>query len=164
MCFAHSAEYITNVHLLLSTDPDQRLPFLLQVQNSLQGRRPQTMSQHQKEVRWQKQSKEQKPFISNDTMILGFLNYGKMHAYVNICNIFKQTRSNHFPSLWCMYMLMGWCIMCLCSSVRVDVVICLSTTVRNDTLQEVKEQRVSVKCRKQLRVEEVEMVCLLTEE
>ena len=41
---------------------------------------------------------------------------------------------------------------------RVDVVICLSTTVRNDTLQEAKEQRVSVKCRKQLRVEEVEMV------
>lgn len=41
---------------------------------------------------------------------------------------------------------------------RVDVVICLSTTVRNDTLQDAKEQRVSVKCRKQLRVEEVEMV------
>ncbi|KAF3855356.1 hypothetical protein F7725_023411, partial [Dissostichus mawsoni] len=40
----------------------------------------------------------------------------------------------------------------------VDVVICLSTTVRNDTLQDVKEQRVSIKCRKQLRVEEVEMV------
>ncbi|KAJ4935292.1 hypothetical protein JOQ06_016828 [Pogonophryne albipinna] len=39
----------------------------------------------------------------------------------------------------------------------VDVVICLSTTVRNDTLQDVKEQRVSIKCRKQLRVEEVEM-------
>lgn len=35
---------------------------------------------------------------------------------------------------------------------------CLSSMVRNDTLQEVKEQRVSVKCRKQLRVEEVEMV------
>lgn len=45
--------------------------------------------------------------------------------------------------------------------VRVDVVICLSTMVRNDTLQEAKEQRVSVKCRKQLRVEEVEMVRLL---
>lgn len=45
---------------------------------------------------------------------------------------------------------------------RVDVVICLSTTVRNDTLQDAKEQRVSVKCRKQLRVEEVEMVCSLT--
>lgn len=41
---------------------------------------------------------------------------------------------------------------------RVDVVICLSTTVRNDTLQEVKEHRVSLKCRKQLRVEELEMV------
>lgn len=40
--------------------------------------------------------------------------------------------------------------------------ICLSTTVRNDTLQDAKEQRVSVKCRKQLRVEEVEMVCSLT--
>lgn len=45
--------------------------------------------------------------------------------------------------------------------VRVDVVMCLSTMVRNDTLQEVKDQRVSVKCRKQLRVEEVEMVGLL---
>lgn len=45
--------------------------------------------------------------------------------------------------------------------VRVDVVICLSTMVRNDTLQEAKEHRVSVKCRKQLRVEEVEMVRLL---
>ena len=43
---------------------------------------------------------------------------------------------------------------------RVDVVICLSTTVRNDTLQEVKEHRVSLKCRKQLRVEELEMVML----
>uniref|UniRef100_A0A669EM49 Golgi apparatus protein 1 n=1 Tax=Oreochromis niloticus TaxID=8128 RepID=A0A669EM49_ORENI len=41
--------------------------------------------------------------------------------------------------------------------IEVDVVICLSTTVRNDTLQDAKEQRVSVKCRKQLRVEEVEM-------
>lgn len=41
---------------------------------------------------------------------------------------------------------------------RVDVVICLSTTVRNDTLQEAKEHRVSLKCRKQLRVEELEMV------
>ena len=41
---------------------------------------------------------------------------------------------------------------------RVDVMICLSTTVRNDTLQEVKEHRVSLKCRKQLRVEELEMV------
>lgn len=39
--------------------------------------------------------------------------------------------------------------------------ICLSTTVRNDTLQDAKEQRVSVKCRKQLRVEEVEMVGVL---
>lgn len=36
--------------------------------------------------------------------------------------------------------------------------ICLSTTVRNDTLQEAKEHRVSLKCRKQLRVEELEMV------
>ncbi|KAJ8343375.1 hypothetical protein SKAU_G00307040 [Synaphobranchus kaupii] len=47
----------------------------------------------------------------------------------------------------------------LCSTIKkkVDVVICLSTTVKNDTLQEVKEQRVSVKCRKQLRVEELEM-------
>lgn len=35
---------------------------------------------------------------------------------------------------------------------------CLSTTVRNDTLQDNKEQRVSIKCRKQLRVEELEMV------
>lgn len=43
---------------------------------------------------------------------------------------------------------------------RVDVVICLSTTVRNDTLQEAKEHRVSLKCRKQLRVEELEMVTL----
>lgn len=40
------------------------------------------------------------------------------------------------------------------------MVICLSTTVRNDTLQDAKEHRVSVKCRKQLRVEEVEMVSL----
>uniref|UniRef100_A0A8C3LZ86 Golgi apparatus protein 1 n=1 Tax=Chrysolophus pictus TaxID=9089 RepID=A0A8C3LZ86_CHRPC len=40
---------------------------------------------------------------------------------------------------------------------RVDVVICLSTTVRNDTLQDAKEHRVSLKCRKQLRVEELEM-------
>nr|XP_020449039.1 Golgi apparatus protein 1-like [Monopterus albus] len=48
----------------------------------------------------------------------------------------------------------------LCPNIKkkVDVVICLSTTVRNDTLQDVKEQRVSVGCRKQLRVEEVEMV------
>lgn len=38
------------------------------------------------------------------------------------------------------------------------MVICLSTTVRNDTLQDAKEQRVSLKCRKQLRVEELEMV------
>ncbi|KAI1904226.1 hypothetical protein AGOR_G00003490 [Albula goreensis] len=47
----------------------------------------------------------------------------------------------------------------LCPNIKkkVDVVICLSTTVRNDTLQDVKEQRVSVKCRKQLRVEELEM-------
>uniref|UniRef100_A0A8C7XUK0 Golgi apparatus protein 1 n=1 Tax=Oryzias sinensis TaxID=183150 RepID=A0A8C7XUK0_9TELE len=47
----------------------------------------------------------------------------------------------------------------LCPNIKkkVDVVICLSTTVRNDTLQDVKEHRVSVKCRKQLRVEEVEM-------
>ena len=49
-----------------------------------------------------------------------------------------------------------------CVCVRVDVVTCLSTMVRNDTLQEVKDQRVSVKCRKQLRVEEVEMVGLLS--
>ena len=53
---------------------------------------------------------------------------------------------------------------CLCAAQassflgRVDVVICLSTTVRNDTLQEAKEHRVSLKCRKQLRVEELEMV------
>ncbi|XP_029697019.1 Golgi apparatus protein 1 isoform X2 [Takifugu rubripes] len=47
----------------------------------------------------------------------------------------------------------------LCPNIKkkVDVVMCLSTMVRNDTLQEVKEQRVSLKCRKQLRVEEVEM-------
>ncbi|XP_077373958.1 Golgi apparatus protein 1-like isoform X1 [Festucalex cinctus] len=47
----------------------------------------------------------------------------------------------------------------LCPNIKkkVDVVMCLSTTVRNDTLQEGKEQRVTVKCRKQLRVEEVEM-------
>uniref|UniRef100_A0A4W3HCX1 Golgi apparatus protein 1 n=1 Tax=Callorhinchus milii TaxID=7868 RepID=A0A4W3HCX1_CALMI len=47
----------------------------------------------------------------------------------------------------------------LCPNIKkkVDVVICLSTTVRNDTLQDNKEQRVSVKCRKQLRVEELEM-------
>ncbi|CAG01086.1 unnamed protein product [Tetraodon nigroviridis] len=47
----------------------------------------------------------------------------------------------------------------LCPNIKkkVDVVMCLSTMVRNDTLQEVKDQRVSVKCRKQLRVEEVEM-------
>ncbi|XP_069511249.1 Golgi apparatus protein 1 isoform X2 [Ambystoma mexicanum] len=46
-----------------------------------------------------------------------------------------------------------------CSNIKkkVDVVICLSTTVRNDTLQEGKEQRISMKCRKQLRVEELEM-------
>lgn len=48
---------------------------------------------------------------------------------------------------------------CLCPPPpRVDVVICLSTTVRNDTLQEAREQRVALKCRKQLRVEELEMV------
>ncbi|XP_072527934.1 Golgi apparatus protein 1 isoform X2 [Salminus brasiliensis] len=47
----------------------------------------------------------------------------------------------------------------LCPNIKkkVDVVICLSTTVRNDTLQEVKDQRVSMKCRRQLRVEELEM-------
>ncbi|KAM9480784.1 Golgi apparatus protein 1b isoform 2-T2 [Clarias gariepinus] len=47
----------------------------------------------------------------------------------------------------------------LCPNIKrkSDVVICLSTTVRNDTLQDVKEQRVSLKCRKQLRVEELEM-------
>uniref|UniRef100_A0A8C0WDH2 Golgi apparatus protein 1 n=1 Tax=Castor canadensis TaxID=51338 RepID=A0A8C0WDH2_CASCN len=47
----------------------------------------------------------------------------------------------------------------LCPNIKkkVDVVICLSTTVRNDTLQEAKEHRVSLKCRKQLRVEELEM-------
>ncbi|KAK0142573.1 Golgi apparatus protein 1 [Merluccius polli] len=47
----------------------------------------------------------------------------------------------------------------LCPNIKkkVDVVLCLSTTVRNDTLQDVKEPRVSVKCRKQLRVEELEM-------
>ncbi|KAF7242801.1 Golgi apparatus protein 1 [Varanus komodoensis] len=48
----------------------------------------------------------------------------------------------------------------LCPNIKkkVDVVICLSTTVRNDTLQDAKEHRVSVKCRKQLRVEELEMI------
>uniref|UniRef100_A0A665WVE2 Golgi apparatus protein 1 n=1 Tax=Echeneis naucrates TaxID=173247 RepID=A0A665WVE2_ECHNA len=47
----------------------------------------------------------------------------------------------------------------LCPNIKkkVDVVICLSTTVKNDTLQDGKEQRVSLKCRKQLRVEELEM-------
>uniref|UniRef100_A0AAR2K8D6 Golgi apparatus protein 1 n=1 Tax=Pygocentrus nattereri TaxID=42514 RepID=A0AAR2K8D6_PYGNA len=47
----------------------------------------------------------------------------------------------------------------LCPNIKkkVDVVICLSTTVRNDTLQDVKDQRVSMKCRRQLRVEELEM-------
>ncbi|KAJ3592879.1 hypothetical protein NHX12_005217, partial [Muraenolepis orangiensis] len=47
----------------------------------------------------------------------------------------------------------------LCPNIKkkVDVVICLSTTVRNDTLQEGREQRVALKCRKQLRVEELEM-------
>ncbi|XP_053497217.1 Golgi apparatus protein 1 isoform X2 [Ictalurus furcatus] len=47
----------------------------------------------------------------------------------------------------------------LCPNIKkkVDVVICLSTMVRNDTLQEVKDQRVSMKCRRQLRVEELEM-------
>lgn len=30
--------------------------------------------------------------------------------------------------------------------------------MRNDTLQDAKEHRVSLKCRKQLRVEELEMV------
>ncbi|XP_012690177.2 Golgi apparatus protein 1b isoform X2 [Clupea harengus] len=47
----------------------------------------------------------------------------------------------------------------LCPNIKkkVDVVVCLSTTVRNDTLQDVKEQRVALKCRKQLRVEELEM-------
>ncbi|XP_061532924.1 Golgi apparatus protein 1 isoform X3 [Phycodurus eques] len=47
----------------------------------------------------------------------------------------------------------------LCPNIKkkVDVVTCLSSAVRNDTLQDAKEQRVSVKCRKQLRVEEVEM-------
>ncbi|XP_065147379.1 Golgi apparatus protein 1 isoform X1 [Paramisgurnus dabryanus] len=47
----------------------------------------------------------------------------------------------------------------LCPNIKkkVDVVVCLSTTVRNDTLQDAKEQRVSLKCRKQLRVEELEM-------
>ncbi|KAF4091873.1 hypothetical protein AMELA_G00041450 [Ameiurus melas] len=47
----------------------------------------------------------------------------------------------------------------LCPNIKKkgDVVFCLSTTVRNDTLQDVKEQRVSLKCRKQLRVEELEM-------
>ncbi|KAK3549021.1 hypothetical protein QTP70_025094 [Hemibagrus guttatus] len=47
----------------------------------------------------------------------------------------------------------------LCPNIKKkgDVVICLSTTVRNDTLQDVKEQRVSLRCRKQLRVEELEM-------
>ncbi|TRY58337.1 hypothetical protein DNTS_031780 [Danionella cerebrum] len=47
----------------------------------------------------------------------------------------------------------------LCANIKkkVDVVICLSTTVRNDTLQDAKDQRVSLKCRKQLRVEELEM-------
>lgn len=50
------------------------------------------------------------------------------------------------------------CVILLFFHLRADVVICLSTTVRNDTLQDVKDQRVSLKCRKQLRVEELEMV------
>uniref|UniRef100_A0A8C4QBS8 Golgi apparatus protein 1 n=1 Tax=Eptatretus burgeri TaxID=7764 RepID=A0A8C4QBS8_EPTBU len=47
----------------------------------------------------------------------------------------------------------------LCPNIRkkADVVICLSTMVRNDTLQEVKEPRVSLKCQRQLRVDELEM-------
>ncbi|XP_060924891.1 Golgi apparatus protein 1-like isoform X1 [Limanda limanda] len=47
----------------------------------------------------------------------------------------------------------------LCPNIKkkVDVVMCLSSTVRNDTLQDAREQRVSLKCRKQLRVEELEM-------
>ncbi|XP_051800981.1 Golgi apparatus protein 1-like isoform X2 [Acanthochromis polyacanthus] len=47
----------------------------------------------------------------------------------------------------------------LCPNIKkkVDAVICLSTTVRNDTLQDAREQQVSLKCRKELRVEEVEM-------
>ncbi|KAL0968110.1 hypothetical protein UPYG_G00262530 [Umbra pygmaea] len=47
----------------------------------------------------------------------------------------------------------------LCPNInkKVDVVICLRTTLRNDTLQDAKEQRLSAKCRKQLRVEELEM-------
>uniref|UniRef100_A0A3B3QA56 Golgi apparatus protein 1 n=1 Tax=Paramormyrops kingsleyae TaxID=1676925 RepID=A0A3B3QA56_9TELE len=47
----------------------------------------------------------------------------------------------------------------LCPNIKkkIDVVICLSTTVRNDTLQDAKEHRVALKCRKQLRVEELEM-------
>ncbi|CAL8352811.1 unnamed protein product [Merluccius merluccius] len=47
----------------------------------------------------------------------------------------------------------------LCPNIKkkVDVVVCLSTTVRNDTLQDTREQRVALKCRKQLRVEELEM-------
>ncbi|KAF1393199.1 hypothetical protein PFLUV_G00036030 [Perca fluviatilis] len=47
----------------------------------------------------------------------------------------------------------------LCPNIKkkVDVVLCLSSTVKNDTLQEAREQRVSLKCRKQLRVEELEM-------
>uniref|UniRef100_A0A667ZTR0 Golgi apparatus protein 1 n=1 Tax=Myripristis murdjan TaxID=586833 RepID=A0A667ZTR0_9TELE len=47
----------------------------------------------------------------------------------------------------------------LCPNIKkkVDVVLCLSSAVRNDTLQEAREQRVSLKCRKQLRVEELEM-------
>ncbi|CAN0329147.1 Golgi apparatus protein 1 [Lampetra fluviatilis] len=47
----------------------------------------------------------------------------------------------------------------LCPNIRrkSDVVFCLSSMVRNDTLLESKDQRVSVKCRKQLRVEELEM-------
>ncbi len=52
------------------------------------------------------------------------------------------------------------CVIWLFFHLRADVVICLSTTVRNDTLQDVKDQRVSLKCRKQLRVEELEMVNL----
>lgn len=35
----------------LSTDPDQRFPFLLQVQDGLQGGRPQTVPQYQEKVR-----------------------------------------------------------------------------------------------------------------
>ncbi len=48
--------YLLNLLLMsssvcLSTDSDQRFPFLLQIQDGVQGGCPQTVSQHQEEVR-----------------------------------------------------------------------------------------------------------------